>query len=100
MGGQRGTEIEVDLSGARLGDAQEILFYQPGITTAVAPRWTTTASRRSSRSPPTPAWACTTSASGPPPGISELRTFSVGALKEINEVEPNNEFAKPAGRSR
>ena len=29
-------------------------------------------------------------------GISELRTFSVGALKEINEVEPNNDFAAPA----
>ena len=28
-------------------------------------------------------------------GISELRTFSVGSLKEINEVEPNNDFAKP-----
>ena len=33
VGGQRGTEIEVTLSGARLGDAKEILFYQPGITT-------------------------------------------------------------------
>ena len=28
-------------------------------------------------------------------GISELRTFSVGALKEVNEVEPNNDFAAP-----
>ena len=33
VGGQRGTEIEVTLSGARLGDAKEILYYQPGITT-------------------------------------------------------------------
>ena len=31
VGGQRGTEVEVNLTGARLGDAQEILFYQPGI---------------------------------------------------------------------
>ena len=28
-------------------------------------------------------------------GVSELRTFSVGALKETTEVEPNDEFAKP-----
>jgi hypothetical protein len=28
-------------------------------------------------------------------GISELRTFSVGALKEVTEVEPNNDFAAP-----
>ncbi len=33
VGGQRGTELEVTLSGARLGDAQEILYYQPGIET-------------------------------------------------------------------
>ena len=34
---------------------------------------------------------------GPAPatGISELRTFSVGSLKEVTEVEPNNDFANP-----
>src|SRR5262245_5810149 len=32
-GAQRGTEIEAAFQGARLGDAQEILFYEPGITT-------------------------------------------------------------------
>src|SRR6476659_5040096 len=31
-GGQRGTEVEVQFSGDRLGDAQQILFYEPGIT--------------------------------------------------------------------
>src|ERR1700727_1047851 len=33
VGGQRGTQLEVTFSGARLGDAQEIIYYQPGITT-------------------------------------------------------------------
>ena len=28
-------------------------------------------------------------------GVSEVRTFSVGALKELAEVEPNSDFAKP-----
>src|ERR1700735_3689789 len=32
IGGQRGTELEVTLSGDRLADAKEILFYQPGIS--------------------------------------------------------------------
>ena len=32
VGGQRGTEVAVTLSGQRLADIQEILFYQPGIT--------------------------------------------------------------------
>src|SRR5262245_47916115 len=30
-GGQRGTEVEVSISGRRLTDAQEIFFYHPGI---------------------------------------------------------------------
>ena len=30
-GGQSGTEVEVTLTGQRLADAREILFYQPGI---------------------------------------------------------------------
>jgi hypothetical protein len=33
VGGQRGTDLDVTFSGARLGDAQEIVYYQPGITT-------------------------------------------------------------------
>src|SRR5687768_16321940 len=33
VGGQRGTEVEVTLSGARLGDAVEVLHFQPGIET-------------------------------------------------------------------
>jgi hypothetical protein len=32
VGGQRGTEVIVTLTGQRLADIQEILFYQPGIT--------------------------------------------------------------------
>ena len=32
LGGRRGTEVEVHFTGQRLGDAQEILFYQPGIS--------------------------------------------------------------------
>ena len=28
-------------------------------------------------------------------GLSEIRTFSVGAYKEVSEVEPNDDFTKP-----
>src|SRR3954468_23412694 len=31
-GGQRGTEVTFTFSGARLGDAKEILFYSPGFS--------------------------------------------------------------------
>lgn len=94
-GARRGAEVEVYFSGARLSDAQEILFYYPGITCAslevvsdnqvktrlaIAPdcRLGNHAMRVRTAS-----------------GISELRTFSVGALPEAAEVEPNNDFAQP-----
>src|SRR5436190_24214881 len=31
VGAQRGSEVELRLSGARLDDTQEIIFYEPGI---------------------------------------------------------------------
>jgi len=93
-GGQRGTEIEVSFNGARLADAQEILFSYPGITVqslegadaavktklAIAPdcRLGQHAMRVRTAS-----------------GISELRTFYVGALAETKEVEPNSQFGEP-----
>src|SRR5947209_18825450 len=32
FGGRRGTEMTLSLVGARLADAREVLFYDPGIT--------------------------------------------------------------------
>jgi hypothetical protein len=95
VGGQRGAELEVTLSGARLGDTQEIIYYQTGITTVALKK----VDDNNVKAKIKIAADCplglhdlrvrTTS------GISELRTFSVGALKEINEVEPNNDFNAP-----
>ena len=33
-GAQRGTEVELTFEGQRLGDAEEVMFYEPGITLA------------------------------------------------------------------
>lgn len=94
-GAQRGTEVEVLFGGARLTDAQEILFYYPGITVkqfevkadnqvrtvlAIAPdcRIGIHAMRVRTAS-----------------GISDLKTFSVGLLPEVAEKEPNNLFDQP-----
>ena len=95
-GGQRGTEVEVQFAGARLVDAQQILFYEPGITVAHL------------EADPAGAFVKTKLAIAPEcrlgghqvrvrtaTGISELRTFSVGALPDIKEAEPNNDFAAP-----
>ncbi len=93
-GAQRGTEAVLTFAGARLTDAQEVLIYYPGIavkklevvndatlkvTVAIAPdcRLGEHAVRVRTAT-----------------GISELRTFWVGALPVIEELEPNSEFDK------
>ncbi len=94
-GGQRGAEATVLFNGARLTDAKEILFYTPGftvtklevvndgqvkVTVQIAPdcRLGEHAMRVRTAS-----------------GISELRTFYVGALPTVEEKEPNSDFAAP-----
>jgi hypothetical protein len=93
-GGQRGTEITVTIGGARLADAQELLWYSPGIavtkldakdaqviaTLKIAPdcRLGEHAMRLRTAT-----------------GLSELRTFWIGALPTADEKEPNNDFAAP-----
>ena len=94
-GAQRGTEAVVTFNGGRLVDAQEILIYYPGITVkklevvndaqvkvtfAIAPEC-----RLGEH-----AFRVRTAT-----GISELRTFWVGALPCIDEKEPNSDFAAP-----
>src|SRR5262249_36045697 len=95
VGGQRGTELDVTFSGARLGDALEIVFYQPGIAV-------TSIKKVNDNAVTAPLKIAADSTLGlhdlrvrTASGISEMRTFSVGNLKEINETEPNNDFAKP-----
>ena len=95
VGAQRGTELEVILSGGSLADAQSLYFYEPGmevkgwevvndnqvkVKLAIAPDC------RLGAHP----WRIRSAT-----GVSNLRTFSIGALKEVAEVEPNSEFAKP-----
>lgn len=95
QGGQRGTELDVTFNGARLADAQEIYFYEPGISVvkleagndgAVKVRLAITPDCRLG----THGTRVRTAS-----GISELRTFSVGALPVVDEVEPNSEFDAP-----
>jgi hypothetical protein len=93
-GAQRGTDAVLTFSGARLADAQEVLAYYPGITikktevvndatlkvaVAIAPdcRLGEHAFRVRTAT-----------------GVSDLRTFWVGALPVVEEVEPNSEFDK------
>jgi hypothetical protein len=95
VGGQRGTELEITLSGARLGDALEIIYYQPGITTISLKKADDNNVKARIKIAPECALGLHDLRLRTATGLSELRTFSVGALKEISEVEPNNDFTAP-----
>ena len=96
QGGQRGTELVVHFHGPRLGqEPQDIVFYEPGITAAdikavganhVEAKLAISADCRLGFHP---VRLRTTT------GITRVRTFHVGALSEINEIEPNSDFSNP-----
>ncbi len=95
VGGQRGSELEITLSGARLGDGREIIYYQPGITTISLKKLDDNSVRAKIKIAADCVLGLHDLRLRTATGISELRTFSVGALKEISEKEPNNDFAAP-----
>ena len=94
-GGQRGTEVEVTFSGQRLGDARGVLLYASGIAVksleALPDKRVKTRLAITSDCTLGPHALRLQSATG----ISNLVTFSVGALPEVNEIKPTNDFAKP-----
>ena len=94
-GGQRGTEVEVIFSGQRLGDARGLLFYEPGIAVKVAG----SIARQAGQGPPGPGRRLPAGAARPAVAIGHGHQqpghFQRRALAEVNEVEPNNDFAKP-----
>ena len=92
-GGQRGTEVDVVFSGQRLDDAKEVVLYTAGLsvrkfesgkdrvkaTLAIAPDCRLGEHQMRLRTAS---------------GISEVRTFWVGSMTNVAEVEPNNDTAK------
>ncbi len=96
-GAQRGTEVDVTLRGQRLADAQEILLYEPGIKVLGLEPIEKNANAVKAKLAIAPDCALGLHALRvrTASGISDLRTLSVGALKEITEAEPNNELESP-----
>ena len=94
-GVQRGTEAVLTFSGARLNDAEEIFFYRPGVkATKIEPVnanaiKVTVQVAADCRLGEHIAQVRTKS------GISDYRTFYVGALPSVEEKEPNSEFDAP-----
>ena len=94
-GAQRGTEVDVVLVGQRVGDSQELMFYEPGIRVVkLEPKNDGTVQARLAVAPDCRLGVHAVRIRSAT-GISNLQLFSVGALPEVSESEPNNDFAQP-----
>ena len=94
-GGQRGTEVDVVLTGTQLKDAQEIFLYRPGLEVLkleVADDKTVKARLKIADDA---ALGEHTMRLRTATGISDLRTFYVGRFPVAEEKEPNNNFKEP-----
>ncbi len=94
-GVQRGTEQVIRFAGARLDDAQEIFFYEPGFEVLEIKPADANNIDVKIRIAADCALGEHTAQVRTKTGISEYRTFFVGALPAVDEVEPNTDFALP-----
>jgi hypothetical protein len=94
-GGQRGTDMALSFNGARLSDAKEILFYYPGISVTKLEVVNDTQVKATVKIAADCRLGEHAMRVRTATGTSELRTFYVGALPNIDEKEPNNDFANP-----
>jgi hypothetical protein len=94
-GVQRGTEADLHFNGARLGDAQAIFFYYPGIETLKLEVVNDSTVKVRIKVAPDCRLGEHAARVRTATGISELKTFWVGALPSIEEKEPNSDFAQP-----
>ena len=94
-GAQRGSDVEIVFSGAQLDDAQEILFYEPGIEVVKFEVVNTNTVKTLLKIAPDCTLGSHRVRIRTATGISDLRPFFVGALPELVEKEPNSDFAAP-----
>jgi len=92
VGLQRGTSVELTISGARLGDAHSLLFYSPGLTATGITKVddnnikATITAAADAACDLYPFRVITNT------GISNMRLLNVSALPSVAEIEPNTEF--------
>jgi hypothetical protein len=94
-GSQRGTEVDITITGDRLADAKELFFYEPGITVtkleAPTPQQITARLQIAADAPLGEHVLRVRTASG----ISDVLTFHVGPFPTTAEAEPNTAFDQP-----
>jgi hypothetical protein len=94
-GGQRGTDVEVTFNGNRLGDTQEVLYYSPGFSTVKLEPAKDNQVKATIKLAPDCRLGEHAVRLRTATGLSEMRTFWVGALPTVEEKEPNSDFASP-----
>jgi hypothetical protein len=94
-GGQRGTEVDLVFTGDRLSDAQDVLIYQPGVTVSKFEIVNNNQLKVKVKVAPDARLGEYSLRVRTLTGISDLRTFYVGALPQVDEKEPNSDFATP-----
>ncbi|MBC8117395.1 MAG: pre-peptidase C-terminal domain-containing protein, partial [Candidatus Saccharimonas sp.] len=94
-GGQRGTEVEVLFNGQRLEDAQELMIYEPGIEVAEFAVVSATQVKAKLKLAADCSLGTKHIRVRSATGVSDLRTFRVGALPTVAEKEPNSDFKVP-----
>lgn len=87
---QRGTEGELQLTGQRLADAQEIILYNPGVQVVKIELATNDYVRVRFKVAPDCQLGEQKLRIRTASGISELRTFLISAYPLVEEKEPNN----------
>ncbi|HEX3998559.1 MAG TPA: PPC domain-containing protein [Pirellulales bacterium] len=94
-GFQRGTEIETTFRGNRLGDAQQLLLYSPGVEVSALTPINDSSFKAKLKIAPDCRLGIHALRLRTATGLSNLRTFSIGALPEVAQIKPNNEFEHP-----
>ncbi|MBI3855225.1 MAG: pre-peptidase C-terminal domain-containing protein, partial [Planctomycetes bacterium] len=94
-GAQRGTEVDLVLSGSQLKDAQEIFLYKPGLEVLKLEAADDKTVKVRLKIAADAALGEHTMRLRTATGISDLRTFFVGPFPLIDEKEPNNNFKAP-----
>src|SRR6185436_5726792 len=94
-GGQRGTEVDLVLSGTQLKDAQQLFLYQPGLEVLKLEATDDKTVKVRVKIAADASLGEHTMRLRTATGISDLRTFYVGPFPLIEEKEPNTNFKEP-----
>jgi len=96
QGGQRGTEVVVHFHGKRIGqEPQEIVLYDPGIAVSQIKAIDANHFEAKLAIAPDCRLGFHTVRVRTTTGLTRVRNFMVGSLKEMKEVEPNSDFSSP-----